>query len=110
MPLTDAKMFRLHADASKATHKPRKVGYHSRASVHGLRSTASTILNEHEFNRDWIEMQPAHSEQDVRSIYNAAEWLSGRRAIVGWWLSYLAHLVAGRKPDGAIHHESANEA
>jgi integrase len=86
-----------------------RMGYHSRASVHGLRSTASTILNEHEFNRDWIEMQLAHSEADVRSIYNAAEWISGRRVMMGWWSSYLEHLMAGRNPDGTVHSDPANE-
>jgi len=86
-----------------------RMGYHSRASVHGLRSTASTILNEHEFNRDWIEMQLAHCEADVRSIYNAAEWISGRRVMMAWWSSYLEHLMAGRNPDGTVHSQAANE-
>lgn len=86
-----------------------RMGYHSRASVHGLRSTASTILNEHEFNRDWIEMQLAHNEGSVRSIYNAAEWISGRRLMLAWWSSYLEHLMAGRNPDGTVHEDPANE-
>lgn len=86
-----------------------RMGYHSRASVHGFRSTASTILNEHEFNRDWIEMQLAHSEGSVRSIYNAAEWISGRRLMMAWWSSYLEHLMAGRNPDGTVHQGPANE-
>jgi integrase len=86
-----------------------RMGYHSRASVHGLRSTASTILNEHEFNRDWIEIQLAHSELSVRSIYNAAEWISGRRVMMAWWSSYLEHLMAGRNPDGTVYQEPANE-
>lgn len=86
-----------------------RLGYHSRASVHGFRSTASTILNEHEFNRDWIEMQLAHNEGSVRSIYNAAEWISGRRLMMAWWSSYLEHLMAGRNPDGTVHEEAANE-
>jgi len=86
-----------------------RMGYHSRASVHGFRSTASTILNEHGFNRDWIEMQLAHAERSVRSIYNAAEWLSGRRLMMGWWSSYLEHLMAGRNPDGTVHQETAHE-
>jgi integrase len=85
-----------------------RMGYHSRASVHGFRSTASTILNEYEFNRDWIEMQLAHNEGSVRSIYNAAEWLSGRRLMMLWWSSYLEHLMAGRNPDGTVH-QPANE-
>ncbi|WP_374571924.1 tyrosine-type recombinase/integrase [Phenylobacterium sp.] len=71
-----------------------RMGYHSRATVHGFRATASTILNEHQFNRDWIEAQLAHAEGSVRSIYNAAEWLPGRREMLKWWSSYLASLLS----------------
>lgn len=66
-----------------------RMGFHGRATVHGFRSTASTILNEHGFNSDWIEAQLAHSEGSVRSIYNAAEWLPGRRKMMQWWADYL---------------------
>jgi integrase len=69
-----------------------RMGYHGRATVHGFRSTASTILNEHEFNRDWVEMQLAHFPGDVRSIYNAAEWIAGRRQMMNWWSGYLDKL------------------
>jgi integrase len=70
-----------------------RLGYHSRLTVHGLRGTASTILNEHGFNRDWIERQLAHTERnDVRAAYNAAEWLSGRREMMVWWSKYLESL------------------
>jgi integrase len=67
-----------------------RLGYHGRTTVHGFRSTASTILNEHHFNRDWIEMQLAHADGSVRAIYNAAEWLPGRREMMNWWANYLA--------------------
>ncbi|MEQ1782538.1 MAG: tyrosine-type recombinase/integrase [Hyphomonadaceae bacterium] len=66
-----------------------RLGFHGRATVHGFRSTASTILNEQGFNRDWVEKQLAHEENSVRSIYNAAEWLEGRREMMLWWASYL---------------------
>lgn len=66
-----------------------RMGFIGRATVHGFRSTASTILNEHQFNRDWIEMQLAHSDGSVRAIYNAAEWLPGRRQMMYWWADYL---------------------
>jgi integrase len=66
-----------------------RMGYHSRATVHGFRSTASTVLNEKQFNRDWIEMQLAHFDGSVRGIYNAAEWLTGRREMMCWWADYL---------------------
>lgn len=73
-----------------------RMGYHGRATVHGFRSTASTLLNEREFNRDWIEMQLAHCEGDVRSIYNAAEWLSGRREMMTWWSGHLERIASKR--------------
>ena len=66
-----------------------RLGYHGRATVHGFRKTASTVLNEHQFNRDWVEMQLAHVEGSVRSVYNAAEWLQGRREMMIWWADYL---------------------
>lgn len=73
-----------------------RLGYHGRATVHGFRATASTILNEREFNRDWIEMQLAHCAADVRSIYNAAEWITGRREMMTWWSGYLEQLAISR--------------
>ena len=67
-----------------------RLGYHSRATVHGFRRTASTILNERGFNRDWIERQLAHCERnDVRDAYNAAEWLADRREMMCWWSIFL---------------------
>lgn len=66
-----------------------RMGYHSRATVHGFRTTASTILNEAQFNRDWIEMQLAHFDGSVRGIYNAAEWLPSRRKMMCWWADYI---------------------
>ncbi|AOI83270.1 hypothetical protein WI67_12865 [Burkholderia cepacia] len=58
---------------------------------HGFRGLASTILNEHNFNRDWIERELAHSERDgVRAAYNHAEYLPERRKMMQWWGDYLA--------------------
>ena len=66
-----------------------RLGFHGRATVHGFRKTASTVLNEECFNSDWIEKQLAHEEGSVRSVYNAAEWLEGRRDMMTWWANYL---------------------
>ncbi|KWN79039.1 integrase [Burkholderia ubonensis] len=67
-----------------------RMGYHSRMTGHGFRGLASTILNEHNFNRDWIERQLAHSERDgVRAAYNHAEYLPERRKMMQWWGDYL---------------------
>lgn len=67
-----------------------RMGYRSRATVHGFRSTASTWLNEQNFNRDWIEKQLAHVEgNDVRAAYNAAEYLPQRRTMMETWSQFL---------------------
>jgi len=67
-----------------------RMGYHSRATGHGFRSTASTILNEHGFRPDVIERQLAHSERNtVRAAYNHAQYLPERRKMMQWWADFL---------------------
>jgi integrase len=67
-----------------------RMHYHSRATVHGFRSTASTVLNEHGFRPDIIERQLAHCERDkVRAAYNHAQYLPERRKMMQWWADYL---------------------
>lgn len=67
-----------------------RMGYHSRATVHGFRATASTILNEHGFTPDVIERQLAHAERNkVRASYNHAQYLPERRKMMQWWGDYV---------------------
>jgi len=75
----------------------RTLGYTNRdMTAHGFRSMASTLLNEAGFNRDWIERQLAHAERDaVRSAYNYAEFLPGRRDMMQAWADLLDKLKRG---------------
>ncbi|MGH8623847.1 MAG: tyrosine-type recombinase/integrase, partial [Gammaproteobacteria bacterium] len=67
-----------------------RMGYHSRATGHGFRTTASTILNETGFRPDVIERQLAHRPRDqVRAAYNKAEYLPERRQMMQHWADYL---------------------
>ena len=67
-----------------------RMGYHSKATVHGFRSIASTILNENGWNRDFIEVQLSHSERDkVRDSYNHAKYLKDRHVMMQWWADFL---------------------
>ena len=72
-----------------------RLGYHSRATVHGFRATASTALNEMGFRADVIERQLAHQENNVRAAYNRARRLDERRQMVQAWADYLDGLRAG---------------
>lgn len=70
-----------------------RMGYHKRATVHGFRATASTILNEHGFKPDVIERQLAHSERNkVRASYNHAQYLPERKEMMQWWGDYLGNI------------------
>ncbi|MDQ3730746.1 MAG: integrase arm-type DNA-binding domain-containing protein, partial [Pseudomonadota bacterium] len=60
-----------------------RMGYHQRATVHGFRATASTILNEMGFRADVIERQLAHAERNkVRAPYHRSEYLEDRRKMM----------------------------
>ena len=67
-----------------------RLGYHSRTTAHGFRSTASTILNENGFKSDAIERQLAHGDRNkVRSSYNYAQYLPERRDMMQWWADHI---------------------
>jgi integrase len=73
-----------------------RMGYHSRATVHGFRAVASTTLNEMGFRSDVIERQLAHEERDaVRAAYNQAEYLAERRVMMSYWADWIEALEGG---------------
>jgi integrase len=75
-----------------------RMGYHQRATVHGFRATASTILNEMGYRPDVIERQLAHAERNkVRAAYHRSEYLDDRRKMMQAWGDYLDSLTTGAK-------------
>lgn len=55
-------------------------------TAHDFRSTASTILHEHKYSSEWIELQLAHVDKNVvRGTYNHAQHLDGRRQMIQEW-------------------------
>ena len=76
-----------------------RMGYHSRATTHGFRSVASTILNESGlWHPDSIERQLAHVETNkVRSAYDRSEHLSERRKMMQWWADHLDSMMAKKE-------------
>lgn len=52
----------------------------------GLRSIASTTMNEAEFNPDIIEATLAHKDKnEVRRAYNRSTYLEQRKELMAWW-------------------------
>lgn len=70
-----------------------RMGYHSKATGHGFRSTASTILHEIGWKSDAIERQLAHVEANkVKGSYNDAEHLPYRKKMMKAWANLLDSL------------------
>ncbi|EPG8552076.1 TPA: tyrosine-type recombinase/integrase [Klebsiella pneumoniae] len=64
----------------------KRIGYGGRLVAHGLRSIASTALNEAGFNADVIEAALAHSDKnEVRRAYNRSTYLNKRLELMAWW-------------------------
>ena len=67
-------------------------------TVHDLRRTGSTLLNELGFNRDWIEKCLAHEEgRSSRGVYNKAEYEQQRRHMLQEWADMIDAWAEGRR-------------
>ena len=84
------------------------MGYKGRATPHGFRALASSILNEQGFNPDAIERQLAHVEEDrIRAAYNRADYMDERREMMQWYSDYLReryrHPNTPKRTEGSLH-------
>lgn len=64
----------------------KRIGFSGKLVAHGLRSIASTAMNEAGFNADVIESALAHSDKnEVRKAYNRSIYLKQRVELMNWW-------------------------
>ncbi|MBE3471065.1 tyrosine-type recombinase/integrase [Enterobacter cloacae complex sp. P15RS] len=64
----------------------KRIGYGGKLVAHGMRSIASTAMNEFEFNPDVIEAALAHIDKnEVRRAYNRSVYLTQREELMEWW-------------------------
>ncbi|RZP58133.1 DUF4102 domain-containing protein [Vibrio vulnificus] len=74
----------------------KRMGFAGRLVSHGLRSLASTTLNEQGFDRDLIEASLAHvDDNQVRSAYNRTDYLERRRPMMSWWSEHIEEAAKG---------------
>ena len=67
-------------------------------TVHDLRRTGSTLLNELGFNSDWTEKCLAHEDgRSSRGVYNKAEYEHQRRHVMQEWADLIDAWVDGRR-------------
>ena len=75
----------------------KRMGFAGRLVSHGLRSVASTTLNEQGFDRDLIEAALAHvDDNQVRSAYNRTDYLERRKPMMIWWSEYIEGAAKGK--------------
>lgn len=71
----------------------KRIGYGGKLVAHGLRSIASTAMNEALFNADVIEAALAHSDKnEIRRAYNRSNYLTLRKDLMSWWGQYIANM------------------
>ena len=76
-------------------------------TVHDLRRTGSTLLNELGFNSDWIEKCLAHEEgRSSRGVYNKAEYEQQRRHMLQEWADMINAWTEGRKRTPTLYPPS----
>ncbi|PAL24619.1 integrase arm-type DNA-binding domain-containing protein [Sphingopyxis sp. GW247-27LB] len=77
----------------------RRMGYAAgEVTAHGLRTTASSLLNESgKWSPDAIERSLAHADANaIRGIYNRGRYWEERVAMHQWWSDYLDELRVAR--------------
>lgn len=68
----------------------KRAGFGGVLISHGLRSIASTTLNEQAFPPDVIEAALAHVDKnEVRRAYNRSDYLEQRRPMMQWWANFV---------------------
>ena len=73
-----------------------RLGLKGKLTIHGLRATGSTVLNDAGFKPDIIETALAHKdENETRGAYNHAQYLEERRQMMQWWSDYLEGVEQG---------------
>ncbi|MDR6579310.1 integrase domain-containing protein [Pseudomonas extremaustralis] len=94
---------RTHCNSQTANMALKRMGFEGRLVSHGMRSMASTILNEHGWDPELIEVALAHVDSnEVRSAYNRAEYIERRRPMMAWWSEHIQEASTGNLSVSAI--------
>jgi integrase len=76
--------------SERANKALQRIGFKGRLVAHGMRSLASTTLNEKGFDGDVIEAALGHQEEnEVRRAYNRSKYLERRQKLMYWWSEHI---------------------
>ncbi|TNH04313.1 DUF4102 domain-containing protein [Testudinibacter sp. TR-2022] len=81
---------KTHMNSQTANSAIKDIGYKNRLTAHGMRSIASTYLNDEGADGDVIEACLSHRGKDeVRSIYNKSTFFERRIPVMQQWGDYV---------------------
>lgn len=101
---------RTHCNSQTANMALKRMGFAGRLVSHGMRSIASTILNEQGFDPELIEVALAHVDKnEVRSAYNRADYIERRRPMMEWWSRHIEQAATGSLSVAAVNQGDARK-
>jgi integrase len=87
---------KTHSNPQTANMALKRMEFDKQLVAHGLRSLASTVLNEQGFDADVIEAALAHTgKNEVRNAYNRTNYLERRKPVMSWWSDYIDQAATG---------------
>ena len=80
-----------HTNEQTANAAIKRMGYGGKLVAHGLRSLASTTINDtQKFDDKMIEVALAHQEKNKsKDAYDRADYLEARREMMSWWSNFI---------------------
>lgn len=88
-----------HVNTQTANGAIKRMGYKGKLVAQGLRSIASTYLNEQGFNSDLIEVALSHMNSDrIKAAYDRGERLEQRFKLLQAWGDFIEQCSQGALP------------
>ena len=84
------------AGPDSANNALKRAGLKGKQTAHGMRTMASSTLNEAEFNPDVIEAALYHLDpNEQRRTYNRTDYFNQRRVMMDWWSNRIEAAATG---------------
>ncbi|QHB17205.1 integrase arm-type DNA-binding domain-containing protein [Mannheimia pernigra] len=88
-----------HVNTQTANGAIKRMGYKGKLVAHGMRSIASTYLNEKGYNSDLIEVALSHMNSDrIKAAYDRGERLEQRFKLLQVWADFVEECSQGSLP------------
>ncbi|NBI43341.1 tyrosine-type recombinase/integrase [[Haemophilus] felis] len=95
----NVKYPQTHVNTQTANAAIKRMGYQGKLVAHGLRSIASTYLNEKGYNSELIEVALSHMNSDrIKAAYDRGERLEQRFKLLQVWADFVDECSQGALP------------